>query len=102
AAVDIEGLPQILRAHCRALDVPARSARSPRTVPTWFSRLTRFPQRKIQRRSLALVDFYPGTRFQLVDFFAREFPIASKAFYRIQSIPIDLVSQTLLFQSVDQ
>src|SRR5215469_12163893 len=96
--MDVEGLSKILRAHRRALDMPARSAWSPRAFPTRFSRLARFPQRKIQGRFLALIDFHPCAGFQLINLFARELPITLKSLYRIKNVPIDSISQSLLFE----
>src|SRR5689334_547899 len=43
AAMDVERLPQIFRAHGRALDMPARTSGAPRTFPSRLSRLARFP-----------------------------------------------------------
>ena len=71
AAMDIKGLSQILGAHRRALDMPTRSAQPPRALPGWLTRFAGFPKGKIQRRSLALIDFHPRARFQLVDLLPR-------------------------------
>src|ERR1700756_5944830 len=96
--MDVEGLSKILRAHGGALDMPARSAWSPRAFPTRLSRLARFPQGKIQRRLLALIDLHPGSRFQLIDLFARELTIALKSLDRVKDIPIDPIRQSFFFE----
>src|SRR4029077_9237901 len=100
--MDVEGLSKILRAHGGALDMPARSAWPPRAFPTRFPRLARFPQCKIQRRLLALIDFHPCAGFQLIDLFARELPIAFKSLYRVKDIPIDVRGKSLLFEPLYQ
>src|SRR6478752_4293808 len=47
AAVDVECLTQQFLAHCRAFDVPPRSAVAPRALPGWLARLGCFPQREV-------------------------------------------------------
>src|SRR5260370_24242990 len=59
--VNIQGLSEILHGHCGALNVPARSAGSDRSLPEVLSRFRGFPQREIPRALLfvaVVVDAY--------------------------------------------
>ncbi len=47
AAVDVEGLAEVLGAHRRALDVPARAARAPGRVPGRLARLGALPEHEV-------------------------------------------------------
>src|SRR2546430_9498039 len=98
ATMDVERLSKILRAHRRALDVPAGSPRPPGTIPRRFARFAGFPQRKIKWRPLPLIDLDAGARFQLIDVLARQLPVPGKAVNRIENVAIDLVSQSLFFK----
>src|SRR5215471_18869919 len=51
-------------------------------------------------RFLALIDFHPRTGFQLINLFAREFPITLKSLHRIKDVSIDLIGQSLLFEAL--
>src|SRR6516162_8396569 len=75
AAVDIEGLAQMRLAHRRALDMPARPAASPGTVPSRQFRVGRLPQHKIGRVALIRRDFDPGAGDHLIAAAPREPPI---------------------------
>src|SRR5215204_2081226 len=56
ATVDLELGAEVLLAHCRALDVPARAAASPRRVPPRvLPRLVRLPQSEVARILFARV-----------------------------------------------
>ncbi len=54
AAMDVEPGAQVLQAHRRALDVPARPSRSPGAVPGGLIRLGALPQSEVQRIGLVL------------------------------------------------
>ncbi len=60
AAVNVDGFAQVVQAHARAFDVPARSSRSPWAFPERLARLGRFPEREIAGEFLTLVLFQPG------------------------------------------
>src|SRR6185437_2220949 len=66
ATVNIERLAEILRAHCRALNMPAGAPLSPRTFPDRLARLARFPQREIQWGMFAFIYFDTSTGFKLI------------------------------------
>ena len=55
AAVDVEGLAQVLHAHRRALDVPARPARAPGRVPRRLARLGALPEDEVAHVLLAVL-----------------------------------------------
>ena len=56
AAVDLEGRPEELLGHRRALDVPARATAPPRRLPPRvLVRLVRLPEREVARILLARV-----------------------------------------------
>src|SRR4051812_26206384 len=55
-AMDVDLRAQLLEVHRRALDMPARSAITPRAGPERLAGLGRFPERKIGRILLALVN----------------------------------------------
>ena len=59
--VEIEPFAQQIERHRRALDVPARTAPTPRRVPGGLARLGRLPEREVHRAALGLVDVDPGT-----------------------------------------
>ena len=52
--MDVEGRPEVLRGHRRALEVPTGPAGSPRGVPGRLARLRALPQREVPRVALAL------------------------------------------------
>ena len=58
-AMDVEPESQVLDRHHRALQVPARPARSPGAVPVRLARLGSLPEHKVQRVLFALVHLYP-------------------------------------------
>ena len=55
AAVDVEGKPQVLARHGRALDVPAGTAHAPGRLPRRLAGLGGLPQREVQRVALAIL-----------------------------------------------
>src|SRR4029077_13756044 len=55
AAVEVEGLAEVLHAHRRALDVPAGTPRSPGGLPGGLARLDRFPEAEVAHVLLAVL-----------------------------------------------
>src|SRR5438067_7509040 len=55
AAMDIDLWAQMLQRHRRALDMPARPAHAPGTLPVWFARGAYLPEHQIERVLLARV-----------------------------------------------
>ena len=56
AAVEVEGLAQVVAGHGRAFNVPARSALAPWRIPVGFTRFRCLPDSEVQRFLLAVVD----------------------------------------------
>eukprot|EP00967_Tisochrysis_lutea_P094350 scaffold137143_cov27-Tisochrysis_lutea.AAC.2 len=52
ACMHVHVVPQQLRRHDRALNVPPRPAATPRALPSGLARLARLPQREIARAAL--------------------------------------------------
>ncbi len=75
-AVDVEGVAQAAGRHHRALDVPARTARTPRRFPARFARLDALPQDEIERILLGLFHFDARTDAQVFDLLARQLAVA--------------------------
>src|SRR5262249_10133833 len=77
ATVQVERLAEGLRRHRGALEVPARTSRSPRTLPERLARLHALPEREIERLALpSLVDLDPGAGDELVELPLRELAVA--------------------------
>ena len=68
AAVQVEGLPQVMHAHGGALDVPARPPGAPGAVPGRFPGLGGLPQDKIQGILFIGVHFDPGPGLHILHF----------------------------------
>src|SRR5260370_3684612 len=99
--MDIERLAQILRAHRRAFDMPAWPTLTPWAVPRGLPGFTRFPQGKIERRALALVDFDARSGLQLVDVFPGQLAVARKSGDGIIDVAVDPVGEPLGFEPFD-
>jgi hypothetical protein len=70
--VDVEGLAQVLLAHRRALDVPARTPAAPRCVPRGLAGLLGLPEREVERLALELAGRDPLAGAEVVEVAARE------------------------------
>src|SRR5207244_12120189 len=63
AGVDVERLPEVLHAHCRTLDMPARTARAEGGLPDVLAGLARLPAHEVARVLIRiLVDIYLRSR----------------------------------------
>src|SRR5208283_5117759 len=67
AAMNVERLTQMLEPHGGALDMPARPTRSPRAFPSRLSRFGSFPQCKVKRVVLALIDIHARACFHVIE-----------------------------------
>ena len=67
AGVNVDRRAEVLVDHCRALDMPARTAlAAPRRIPRGFARLCRLPDREIHRVLFLLAYADARTRLQLL------------------------------------
>ena len=76
AAVDVKGFSQVVAAHRRALDVPARTPCAPGGVPLGFAGLGVLPENEIKRITLTRVHVNARARLQFVQGAARELSVA--------------------------
>src|ERR1051325_2700902 len=102
AAVNVERLTEVSRAHRRALDVPAGPPLPPWAVPDRLAGLARLPQSEIHRRLFPLVDFDARARFELVDILSRKLAVAGKALDRKVDVAVDAIGGALFFQTADE
>src|SRR5215212_2988792 len=72
AAVNIEDLAEIGRAHGRALDVPARASPAPRALPARLIAGGLLPQHEVERALLVRIDGDPRARPLLLELAARQ------------------------------
>ncbi len=89
AAMNIDLLAQMLEVHGRALNMPARSPRSPRAIPEWLAGFGTLPQRKICRMFLALIQADAIASNHIVQAAPRELAI----FWIGRHPEIDIVAQ---------
>ena len=57
AAVEVKGIAEVLMAHGRAFDVPARTAFAPGAVPCRFARFSTLPEGKVHGIVFTVVNF---------------------------------------------
>ncbi len=82
AAVNVERLPEVLHAHRRAFDMPARTTGSPGAVPCRLARPGSLPHGEVGRVAFAVAGFDASSRQHFVD--------ASPAQFAVIVIPLDL------------
>jgi hypothetical protein len=76
--MNVEWLAKVFATHRRALNMPTRSPRSPRTLPGRFSWFAALPQGKIHRVMLAFIDFNSRTSHHVVEPSMRELAVAGE------------------------
>jgi len=102
AAMDVEGKPQVLARHGRALDVPARTPLAPGGIPRRLAGLGRLPQREIERvalarlKALAIGAKLAVARFHLVDVATRKLTVGGIRAHAEVHIAFDLVGVTVI------
>src|SRR5262249_28502328 len=85
AAMHVEGRAQVLLAHRRALDVPARAARAPGAVPgdrRRLARLRRLPEGEVERIALLLAGLDARARAQILQVPFGQLPVPRERAYR--------------------
>ena len=102
ATVDVELAPQQRPGHRRALDVPARPTRAPRTGPARFARLGRLPQHEVERVLLGLAHLHPLAGAQVVGVLAAQLAVAGKATHPVVHVAVRRgVGQTARLEGAD-
>src|SRR5919201_3683523 len=102
AAVDLEGGPEELLGHNRALDVPARSAATPgRVPPRVLAGLVRLPQREVARILLERVRLLVLVH-EVVGALAREPTVLRVARDAEVDVALDVVRESALDQLGDE
>ena len=101
AAVDVDGLAQVMQTHGRAFDVPAGSAGSPRTFPRRFAWLGRLPQRKVAHKLLARVFLNAGAALGQVQFAPAQFAVVGVLAHPEVDVAVQFVGIAGLAQPLD-
>jgi hypothetical protein len=100
AAVDVEGDPEELPGHGRALDVPARAPVAPGARPRRLALLGRLPEREVLRGPLAAHRL--GAPLHLVDLLAAELAVAVEGLDAEPDVSVDGVGVAALHQHLDE
>ena len=101
AAVDVDGLAQVLVDHRGALDVPARTALAPAGRPARLTRLGSLPEHKVQRVLLVLAHADARAALQLLQRLVGELAIARVLAGAEQHVAVCLISKALILQRLD-
>ena len=75
AAMEINGISQVMGRHGRAFNMPAWSSLAPRAFPERFTRLCCLPKGKVARVSLFIVDFNADAGEHIFHFSSGQFAI---------------------------
>ena len=75
AAVDVDGFTQVGTDHRRALQVPARPATPPGTIPAWIVFSGGLPQHEVTGMSLVISNFHPSARQHVIQAAVRQFTV---------------------------
>src|SRR4030095_2782032 len=102
APVQVERRAEIFHGHRRALDVPARPSRAPRTLPRGLARLRALPEGEIARIALALVDLDASAGEQLVEILPGDPTAGGQAADREVYVALDRVGVAAGDQAADE
>ncbi len=97
--MDIEGGPQVFRAHSRAFYMPSWSPFTPRAFPRGLAWLCLFPEDKIQWIPLFLIHGNPSACDHILEVTARELSILCKGFNREVDISINDVGMSFVHEA---
>lgn len=100
AAMDIEGLAQMLDRHCGAFDVPPGAACTPWTGPGRLAWLAAFPQGKIHRMPFALINIHACPGLKIFQLALREAPVRWIHVDLKVDVSVDGIGQPLFDQRV--
>ena len=102
AAVDVDGLAQVLHTHGGALDVPAGAALAERRLPVGLAGLSGLPQREVHRMLLVLVHLDARASLQILQVLAGELAVAAKGLGVKVDAVAALIGQALVHQLLHQ
>ena len=105
AAVNVEGLAEMLPGHGRALDVPARPARrldAGRRRPAWLVRLRRLPQHEVLRIFLVRRDLDAAACDHLVKRPFRELAVIRHRGHVEQHVVFRHIGVATFYEALDQ
>ena len=91
AAVEIEAFAKVFHAHGRAFNMPARASVAPRAFPVRFAGFGCFPQRKIKRVMLFVVNVNAGAGHHIFQLASGKFAVAVKLFNAVIYIAVKLI-----------
>ena len=100
AAMEVKGFAQILHAHGRAFNMPARTTGTPRALPCRLARFSGFPQRKIHRITLAVINVYTCTSQHIFQITAGKLTIVFKFFYTVENVAINNIAVAIVNQAL--
>ena len=100
AAMEIKGFAQILHAHGRAFDMPAGTTGTPRALPCRLARFSGFPQRKIHRITLAVINVYTRAGHHILNITAGKLTIVFKLFYTVENVTVNNIAIAIVNQAL--
>ena len=100
AAVEVKGIAEVLMAHGRAFDVPARTAFAPGAVPCRFARFSTLPEGKVHGIVFTVVNFDAGAGFHVVEAAAAQFTVVVKFFNAVIDVVVDDVGIALIDEAL--
>ena len=101
AAMEVKGFSQILHAHGRAFNMPAGTTRTPRALPSRLARFSGFPQRKIHRIMLAVINVYTRAGHHILNITAGKLTIVFKFFYTVENVAVNNITIAIVNQALN-
>ena len=101
--MDVDRLAQVLHAHRRALDVPARASLAPGRIPRRLARLLRLPEREVHRVALVGVGVDARAGLQVVKVLPAELAVGGEGLRVVVDVAVVAgVGEALGLQLLDQ
>ena len=101
AAVDVDRLAEVAVGHGRALDMPAGTALAPRRFPERLAGLGGFPECKVERVFLDVVDVDARAGLQIFDRLVAELAVVLEFQRAVVHVAVDLVGVALVDERRD-
>ena len=102
AAVDVDRLAEVAVGHGRALDVPAGTAFAPRRFPERLAGLGGFPECKVERVFLDVVDVDARAGLQIFDRLVAELAVVLEFQRAVVHVAVDLIGVALIDERCDE